>query len=155
MDSQAWKLGQDHRREISPVRQFEDKPDNPHRRAEDRNSHDCAYQVGEMRCQYPGAISLNTTGGGPYYCRVHIRERGTLFARQALEASQGYRAPVVAEDTSWLDENFPMQPGESRQEYCERCRAYALSMLGTFRPKPVVNTEPARIREPGEDLVEM
>lgn len=135
--------------------------------SEDHNRHDCSYESAGQRCRYPGAISLGTTGGGPWYCRVHARERGSRFAQQALEQSQSYRAPVVEENLTWLAEKFPMQAGESRGGYNARSRAYALSMLGTFRAKPVagppraVNTEPVRIRqadavrEVGEDAIEV
>lgn len=127
----------------------------------------CDYQSGALRCKYPGTIGLSTLGGRPLYCRIHIRERGTLIAQQALEASQNYRPPVIDDDpcddpNSWLARNFPMRPGESRHEYNQRCKAYALAMLGRLRVKPVAVPpravsfgEPERMREPGEDLVEM
>ena len=123
-------------------------------------SRTCAYENAGQRCQYPGSTSTSTLGGGPYYCRVHINERGTPLAAQALQASRTYLEPRPPEDDldglTWLAENFPMQPGETRQEYNLRCREKALSGLKGFKPKPVVNYDapvPVRMREPGEDLM--
>ena len=130
---------------------------------EDTNNHDCAYQVRGLRCKYPGAISPGILGGGPWYCRIHIREQGNAIAWQCLEQSQRDRPEPVAEDRTWLDEHFPMQPQETRQEYNLRCRAKALgaglgpSTLKGFRVKPVLSLAngPVAIREPGEDMVEL
>lgn len=133
----------------------------------DDADHTCAYQANGLRCKYPGAISHGILGGGPWYCRIHIREGGNALAWQCLEHSQRYQVPSKPaddlKDLTWLVENFPMRPDETRQEYNLRCRAKALSALKGFRPKPVVNTDPVRmalalghpVREPGEDLVEL
>lgn len=152
------------------TRQFDDAT--PQKRIDslDRR-HDCAYESGGLRCRYAGTIGDGTNGGGACYCRTHSRHRGTLFAQQALEASQSYRPPVVEDDPcldpdSWLARNFPMRPGELRRDYNRRCKVYALAMLGRLRVKPVVGFVSAdaalertgsarRMREPGEDLVEL
>ena len=131
--------------------------DNPHRRADDRDSHDCAYQTGSMRCRFPGSISHGTNGGGPWYCRVHARELGNQIARQCLQESQTYREPRPPEDDlkefTWLAANFPMRAGETRQAYNLRCRTK--SMGAGFEMKRMVNSEPTRMREPGEDMCEL
>ena len=129
------------------------------RRTDDDNDRTCAYQSNGLRCKFPGAISHGILGGGPWYCRIHIREGGNALAWQCLEQSQRYQAKRPPEDDleglTWLTENFPMHPDETRQEYNLRCRAKAMSALKGFRPKPVLDTEPGRMREPGEDLVEL
>lgn len=149
------------------TRQFEE--DKPQRRADDRSSHslhDCAYEANGMRCKYLGSWASNKSG--PWYCSAHASERNTSFADQVLQESQipPRRSPPQPnddlKDLDWLNENFPMQPGETRQEYNMRCKDKALSMLSGFRPKSVVNTDPGpqpasqpqRSREPGEDMVE-
>ena len=124
----------------------------------------CAYENNAERCRYPGSISAGTLGGGPWYCRVHIRERGTQFARQALDASQSYREPPPVtpgdllnddlKELTWLTENFPMNPGETRQEYNMRCKEFALSNLRKFSIKPVVSNAPAKAETKHADLVE-
>ena len=103
------------------------------------NSHNCAYQENQLRCRYHGAISDGTTGQGPWYRRLHARDRGSMIASQVLRASQTWRPEPVAEDTTWIDENFPMQAGETQQEYNRRCRDFSLPALNGFRPKPVVS----------------
>ena len=119
----------------------------------------CAYQANGLRCKFPGSISHGILGGGPWYCRIHIREVGNSLAWQCLEHSQRYQSPVEAKDDikdlTWLAANFPMRPDETRQEYNLRCRAKALSALKGFRPKAVVNSDPVRMREPGEDMEEL
>ena len=116
----------------------------------------CAYENSGLRCRFPGSIALGTLGGGPWYCRIHIKDRGNLIGNQALDESQRWKATEPKDDLSWLDENFPMRPGETRQEYNLRCRDYALSALKGFKPKPMGGyTAPVRQREPGEDLVEL
>lgn len=119
----------------------------------------CAYQANGLRCKYPGAISHGILGGGPWFCRIHIREGGNALAWQCLEHSQRYQAPVEPKDDlsglTWLTEHFPMNPGETRAAYNLRCKAFALARLQCFRPKPVVNSDPVRMREPGEDCEEL
>ncbi len=133
--------------------------DQPHRRSADHSSRDCAYESNGLRCKYPGAGSHGILGGGPWYCRIHIRDGGNAIAWQCLEQSQHSRTPRPPEDDlkplTWLAENLPMHPGETRQQYNLRCREKALGTLKGFRVKAVVNTEPQRMREPGEDLVEL
>ena len=122
-------------------------------------NHNCAYQSNGLRCKFPGAISHGILGGGPWYCRIHIRDGGNALAWQALEQSQRYQTPRPPEDDleglTWLTKNFPMNPSETRQEYNLRCRDKSLSALKGFRPKAVVNSEPVRMREPGEDFEEL
>ena len=119
----------------------------------------CVYENNGRRCKYPGSIALGTLGGGPWYCRIHIKDRGNLIGNQALDESQRYRNSSQPEDDlkdlTWLAGNFPMNPSETRQEYNLRCRDKALSALKGFRPKAVVNSEPVRMREPGEDFEEL
>lgn len=119
-------------------------------------NHNCSYQEGSLRCAYPGAISEGTTGQGPWFCRIHARDRGSLIASQVLRASQKWQPKPAVDDLSWLAENYPMRPGESRHDYNLRCRDYALSMLKGFKPKPMAGySAPVRQREPGEDMVEL
>ena len=109
------------------------------------NPHDCAYHENQLRCRFPGAISNGTTGGGPWFCQVHTRDRGSMIASQVLRASQAWYAKPPVEDTPWLDENLPRHAGETQHDYNFRCRDFALSMalghpvLKGFRPKPVLS----------------
>lgn len=120
------------------------------------NNIDCAYESNGLRCKYPGAVSHGILGGGPWFCRIHIREGGNALAWQCLEHSQQYRkhpepkTDDLAEFT-WLAENFPMLPDETRQQYNMRCRDFALSSLKGFKPKTVLSSVAPRMREPGED----
>ena len=118
-------------------------------------NHNCAYHETHLICRYPGAISEGTNGGGPWFCRIHARDRGSMIASQVLRASQTWFVNPPVDDTSWFDENLPRQAGETQHDYNFRCRDHALSMLKGFRPKPVLDTQPKRMREPGEDAVEL
>lgn len=120
------------------------------------SNRDCAYESNGQHCRYPGAVSHGILGGGPWYCRIHIRDGGNAIARQALDHSQHYRQPLPPEDDlkalTWLTAHFQMLPRETRPAYNLRCRAK--SMGKRFEPKRIVNSEPIRMREPGEDLEE-
>jgi hypothetical protein len=124
----------------------------------DRPNHDCAYQERQVRCRFPGAISDGTTGHGAFYCRIHARERGTMIAHQCLDKSQTWnRYATEAENTGWIDENFPREPGESDRDYAGRCKLFALAKLQGIRSKPEVSNgvQPLRrIIERAGELVE-
>ena len=112
------------------------------------DNHDCAYQENQLRCRFPGAISNGTTGGGPWFCQVHTRDRGSMIASQVLRASQSWYAIPPVEDTTWLDENLPRHAGETQHDYHFRCRDFALPALKGFRPKPVVSSGLSPIAKP-------
>jgi hypothetical protein len=147
------------------TRQFEDNP--PRRRAEDHN-HDCAYESGGLRCGYPGAIGHGVAGGGPMYCRTHIREQGNHIARQAIEWSLKYRPPSYEIDTrndpTLVALGMAQRDGESDHDHAMRCQGWCMARLKRFRFMPVVDAAapgadwplppPQRMREPGEDLDE-
>lgn len=138
------------------TRQFED--DKPQRRADDRVGYNCEYRNGGLSCKYPGTTALQT--GGTCYCRVHIRDKGNLIAQQALEKSQTWRAPDVerehdAKVQAWLDERFPRRVLESDHDYAMRLKEHCKAMLGGFKLKLVTDPPPQRMREPGEDMVEV
>lgn len=128
-------------------------------------NYDCEYEVDGLRCKYPGANAQNHKG--PWYCRIHATANGTLIAQQALERSQSYRAPpqvnalddLLNEDLlelNWLTEHCPMRPGETREDYNDRCKVYAMAALQAFRITPMAEAmAPIRLREPGEDEVEI
>ena len=101
-------------------------------------NHNCAYQENQLRCRYPGAISNGTTGQGPWFCRIHARDRGSMIASQVLRASQRWESKPAADDFTWLEENFPKRPGETLDEYNMRCKAFAISNLKNFNIKPMM-----------------
>lgn len=123
----------------------------PRQSAPQENNRDCAYQENHLRCRYPGAISSGTTGGGPWFCRIHARDRGSMIASQVLRASQTWCAKSPVEDTPWLDENLPRHEGETQHDYHFRCRDFALPALKGFRPKPVLSLSngPMALGHPG------
>lgn len=117
------------------------------------DTHDCAYQEHQLRCRFPGAISEGTTGQGPFYCRIHAWERGTMMAHQCLDQSQTWLARPAEEDTTWLDQNFPRQPDESQQSYNRRCKQFVLADLSRFSLKPVLSDSLAKADVPAGELV--
>lgn len=46
----------------------------------------CAWRSGE-RCRYPGTSTLNTRGGGPWYCAGHLQCNDAIAGAQMVEAS--------------------------------------------------------------------
>lgn len=52
----------------------------------------CAWRGGSLSCCFPGSISADARGKGPWFCRFHFfakdGEESVNYARQ----SQGYRA---------------------------------------------------------------
>ncbi len=63
----------------------------------------CAYEFDGRRCRYRGSISVNTLGGGPWYCIGHFGDSGragiaTLEESEKISADVDYSrmpAPVV------------------------------------------------------------
>lgn len=51
----------------------------------------CSWLANSERCNYPGAHSHNTTGGGPWYCGVHDTCKDPILGAQIVEASRKYR----------------------------------------------------------------
>jgi len=56
----------------------------------------CDARHGALRCKYPGNISSDTKGGGPWQCSPHFEaEAGSTFAAELVIASQDYvHSPV-------------------------------------------------------------
>ena len=102
------------------------------------DNHDCAFEYRGQRCRNPGSISEGTSGGGTWYCRVHIRVRTGKAALREVELSQIGSAEAPATDKlEWLDKNFPRNAGETDHGYAMRCKALALTGLQAFRLKPI------------------
>ena len=102
-------------------------------------SHFCEFDFQGQRCQNPGANSESTTGGGPWYCGVHFRERSGAAAIRELELSRfGSLEKPQGEKLDWLDKNFPRHEGESDRDYAMRCKTFALTGMKTFTLKRVV-----------------
>jgi hypothetical protein len=133
------------------MRQFEDSNETP---TSTKANHDCAYQEHHLRCRFPGAISDGTTGQGPFYCRIHARERGTQLAHQCLAQSQTWIPRPVQENLAWLNEHLPHEVDETTAEYNLRRRDFVLANLKTFSLKPVVSNSVAKPDVRSSELVE-
>lgn len=56
----------------------------------DPDRHKCAWVADGHRCQYPGAISHTTHGGGPWYCRDHFHNADPLIGAKIVhDSNQG------------------------------------------------------------------
>ena len=86
----SWKVGADEYRDPFPLQ--------------------CSWMAGGERCNYPGAHSHNTTGGGPWYCGAHDNCGNPLLGAEIVEASRKYR-PV----NSLVKLQEEMQEWEARQ----------------------------------------
>lgn len=96
----------------------------------------CAFEYRGERCKNPGSTSDGTGGGGPWFCRFHVRVRVGRSALRELELSQLAAAEAPApEKLEWLDKNLPRRAGESDHDYAMRCKAAALAGLKTLRLK--------------------
>ena len=70
----------------------------------------CSWLSRGERCNYPGAHSHNTTGGGPWYCGAHDTCKNPVLGSDIVEASRKYR-PV----NSMVKLQAEMQEWEARQ----------------------------------------
>ena len=95
----------------------------------------CAFEYRGERCKNPGSTSDGTGGGGPWFCRFHVRGRNGRAALRELELSQIGASAPEPEKFEWLDKNLPRKPGETDHGYGMRCKAAALAGLKTFRMK--------------------
>lgn len=57
----------------------------------------CEWRANGERCRFPGTISSNTNGHGPWYCAGHDGCRDPLMGAAIVDRSLGYRPPTVAE----------------------------------------------------------
>ena len=58
----------------------------------------CAWVSASGRCRYPGTISHNTQGMGPWYCRFHAKpDLSASYGEQVVIESKGYQPRMMAE----------------------------------------------------------
>jgi hypothetical protein len=57
----------------------------------------CEWVSGSERCRFPGAISDNTTGAGPYWCCAHYGCSDGALGAAIVERSRRYRHPTRQE----------------------------------------------------------
>ena len=102
-------------------------------------SHFCEFEVDNLRCANPGSTSNGTTGGGPWYCRVHAQDQHSPEAIREVELSQITSPRLGApEKIEWLDKNLPKREGENGHDYAMRCKELAVAGMRSFRMKPVL-----------------
>ena len=72
----------------------------------------CAAELSGTRCNYPGALSENLYGGGPWYCAAHFRLFASEFTKaavaeasaQIIERSQSYKPPATYDELYRLND---------------------------------------------------
>jgi hypothetical protein len=121
---------------------------------QDPHHHLCAYMANGHRCHYPGTVSENTTGGGPFYCSHHaaiLHDTGSAaFGAEIVEASRrahpspgwwtpGFQRQASVEGASdaaesWLDsKGLEPMPYESKRDHALRLREHAREMGPGFK----------------------
>lgn len=77
----------------------------------DPDRHKCAWVADGIRCRYPGGISHNTLGGGPWYCRDHFHNADPVVGAKIVDDSiHGVPQRVSAPNPPVP----PQQPGNLR-----------------------------------------
>lgn len=67
-----------------------------------QSDHQCAWVASGERCRYPGSISAQTNGGGPWYCSLHFGCDSGIAGHDIVLASRSYR---------------PLRPDEISKEF--------------------------------------
>lgn len=104
----------------------------------------CSWFAGGERCRFPGTMSTNVKGGGPWFCSAHHRCSDPIAGADVVEASRGYHHPGVHE--------ADIAHGERA---AARCRALGLRTVAEKRAWLRENVRrfvaAAVAREPGAD----
>ena len=110
--------------------------------AQDRNSTQCAWTAGALRCQYLGSLSHDTHGSGPWYCREHFDPADLHEAAQAVEASQRM---IPADNSLQARKTASVAQAQAAADaFCrtqgiwsaEECIAWAKAKLAEPKPHP-------------------
>ena len=109
--------------------------------AEQKPDYQCAYTTaGGIRCLELGTLSDSTTGGGPWYCIDHSRERGTAFADQVAELTYKYQPKPKP---SWRDELIEQRMKElnlpAKMTFEDFRRRIGDTLLGKFIVEQIIN----------------
>lgn len=81
----------------------------------------CPWNDHGIRCQNTGSVSLDTHGGGPWYCSKHFFD---LSNRNRAED------PVVmAEIDARVNDLVPRATGESEHDWSMRCKDYVTQFV--------------------------
>lgn len=70
----------------------------------------CSWVTNGERCNYPGAHSHNTSGGGPWYCGAHDSCTNPVLGADIVEASRKY-SPI----NSLMKLQLEMEAHKARQ----------------------------------------
>jgi hypothetical protein len=112
--------------------------------------YDCAWEADGKRCRYPGNISSNINGAGPWYCRWHDGCDDPVHGARLVEESQNYQPEDTTKtfqaevNASLLRLGLQRREGESVADHASRCRAWVLEELkrGIGKPLPYDPTQP-------------
>lgn len=130
----------------------------PKRAEREQPRHDgfCSWHANGKRCRYPGSLSSNTNGAGPWYCRYHFGCTDPVIGAQILDESQEYK-PVTKGDQErehseavakrLKAKGLDQKAGETRGQYIGRLRNYINASMRQIAAREAT-------REPGEDEAE-
>lgn len=132
----------------------------------------CAWLANGEQCHYPGTISFNTQGMGPWYCRFHAVNGITAHhGEQVVIASRDYVAmDLGGRDAQHLtrlkDPNFKPRVRACEEKRCIKpgtlqpngkylCHTHRLepSSIEYYKPRTKGNVA-EQLREPGDDVAE-
>jgi len=72
----------------------------------------CEWETDGHRCRYPGSMSTNMGGTGPWYCRLHYGCKDPIFGAQIIQASMDYKHPTP--------EEIDAEARRKSTEYCQK-----------------------------------
>ena len=101
----------------------------------------CSWESGGIRCLYPGSISHNISGAGPWFCRWHFDCTDPIYGMQVIDQSKSYRH--VSEREKLRDRQsqalanldkcgLARLADESTQEWTERMRQFVRERAKTI-----------------------
>lgn len=93
----------------------------------------CAWNDHGYRCQCMGVWSDSTTGGGPWYCSQHDRERRGIGPREARPKVDQFAGYGLRKETD-----------ESSREFAVRCVVYCKTVIAQMNDPERANRDWAR-----------
>jgi hypothetical protein len=130
----------------------------------------CAWLANGEQCHYPGTISHNTVGLGPWYCRFHVTpDISQHYGEQVVRESRNYRQLTIAERDAMHQARLKDPHYKSKFRACEErscVKSGTLQPNGRYlcyqhkktpdaieyvKPKKGNAAERVHMREPGQD----
>lgn len=91
----------------------------------------CEWVSDYERCRYPGTLSPNTRGGGPWFCRGHFGCDDPVLGAQIVSQSNNYARPTYQNRISQIAHRAEIRCRELGLVTLEQKRKWLLEHLRT------------------------